>query len=224
MRITDWTVNERPREKLLRRGAEFLSDIELLAIFIHSGVAGNNALVLAQRLLDQFGSVYGVLSASESELRAQLGIGKAKYALFKAAVELSTRSLHTQLCANNVFSDVDAVKHYLQLNMSGLQQEVFALMLLNSQHHLISFCKMFYGTINSAAVYPRELVKKAILENAAAVILVHNHPSGIAEPSQADIDITHRITSAMALVDISVLDHFVVGHTNTVSFAQRGLI
>ncbi|WP_100657580.1 RadC family protein [Alteromonas flava] len=224
MRITDWSVAERPREKLLVHGADKLSDAELLAIILNTGVAGQTSLGLAEALLHRFGDIAGLFVANDNELRQVSGIGNAKIALLRAARALASRSVQERLVNRTTFNDVTAVSDFLLLEMAHLKQEVFAVLTLNSQHQLLHFRKMFFGSISSAAVYPRELVRQALADNAAAVILAHNHPSGVAEPSQADRDITQRIIAALDLIEVSVLDHFVVGRTSTVSFAQRGLI
>lgn len=223
MKITDWPSSERPREKLLREGAESLADAELLAVFLRTGMRGLTAVDLGRKLINRFGSLGAFLNADKKDVLAELGMGPSKYAQLAAVIELAKRSEGERLKRQDVFTDVDAVKVYIQRQMAGLKQEVFAVLFLDSQHQLLAFRKLFFGTINAAAVYPREIVKQAMADNAAAVILVHNHPSGVAEPSQADISITTQIQKALALVDIRVLDHFVVGAT-TVSFAQRGLI
>ncbi|MBT0586743.1 RadC family protein [Alteromonas oceanisediminis] len=224
MKITDWPKSERPREKLLLTGAESLSDAEILAVFLRTGVQGKSAIDLARDILNQFGDLGQFVSAKKQRMIAQPGIGLAKYAQLVCAMELANRCTEYQLKRQDVFTSVDAAKRYVQQQMRFLTQEVFALLMLDSQHQLIAFRKMFFGTINSAAVYPRELVKQALEDNAAAVILVHNHPSGVAEPSQADIAITEQIRNAMHIIDIRVLDHFVVGGATTVSFAERGLL
>ena len=224
MKITDWPRSERPIEKVLSHGVESLADAELLAVFLRTGVKGLNAVDLGRQLISRFGSVRGFLQADKADILKHSGIGPSKYAQLTAVLELAKRSLEESLKCKDVFTDVNAVRAYIQQQMSGLKREVFALLLLDSQHQLIAFRKLFFGTINSAAVYPREIVKQALSDNAAAVILVHNHPSGIAEPSQADVCITVQIQQALSTIDIRVLDHFVVAGTTTVSFAQRGLI
>jgi len=224
MKITQWPQEERPREKLLTYGPQTLSDAELIAIIIHTGVKGINAVQLARQALSKFGSVRALINATQSQINDTQGFGNAKYATLVASVELSKRSLAETMQRATSFTQADATSQYLIAQLRDKPHEVFAMLLLDSQHQLIAFREMFKGTINSAAVYPRELVKQAIADNAAAVILAHNHPSGIAEPSQADIQITERIKQAMHLIDVRVLDHFVVGDGVAVSFAQRGLL
>lgn len=218
------TVQEQPREKLLKTGAGQLSDRELLAVFLGSGLPGRPVLQLAQNLLTHFGTLAGVLTAPASEFCAVPGLGQVRYCQLQAAREIICRACEKPLAERMVLNDVAEVSRFLQIKMLGLEQEVFALLLLDSQHQLIVYRPMFSGTINSAAVYPRELVKQALKDNAAAVILVHNHPSGVAEPSQADVALTKEVVAAMALVDISVLDHFIVGAGYVVSLSQRGLM
>jgi DNA repair protein RadC len=224
MKITNWPQNERPREKLLHFGAETLSDAELLGIVLHTGVKGKNAVELAREALASYGSVRSLMSASKSQLTSTLGFGNAKYATLTACFELTRRSLAENLLKPYCFNQADAASNYLLAQMRDKPYEVFSMLLLDSQHQLIAFRKMYKGTINTAAVYPRELVKQVLEDNAAAVILAHNHPSGVAEPSQADIQITERIKRAMELIDVKVLDHFVIGDGTAVSFAQRGLL
>jgi DNA repair protein RadC len=224
MKITNWPMEERPREKLMAFGAHTLSDAELLAIIIHTGVKGVSAVELAREALNKFGSIRAVLVAQQSQIEKTKGFGKAKYAVLAACSELHKRSFAQSLKRDIAFTQADKTSDYLISQLRDKSSEVFCMLMLDSQHQLIAFREMFKGTINAAAVYPRELVKQAIEDNAAAVILAHNHPSGIAEPSQADIQITERIKHAMQLVDVRVLDHFIVGDCTAVSFAQRGLL
>jgi DNA repair protein RadC len=224
MKIHQWPQQERPREKLLHFGAATLSDAELLAILINSGTKGRSALELASDVITHFGSLQGMFFASQKQIVNQPGLGNAKYALLHACFELFKRSMAQRISKESSFTHADHASDYLRAQLAQNKREVFAMLLLDSQHQLIAYREMFKGTINSAAVYPRELVKQAMEDNAAAVILAHNHPSGIAEPSQADIQITQRIKQALALIDVVVLDHFVIGHSNAVSFAQRGLL
>lgn len=224
MKIQDWPQQERPREKLLQFGASTLSDAELLAILINTGIKGRSALELAGDAISHFGSLQGIFFASQNQVIKQAGLGNAKYALLHACFELFKRSMAQRITREASFTQAEHASDYLRAQLAQNKREVFAMLLLDSQHQLIAYREMFKGTINSAAVYPRELVKQAMEDNAAAVILAHNHPSGIAEPSQADIQITQRIKQAFALIDVVVLDHFVIGHSNAVSFAQRGLL
>lgn len=224
MKITDWPINERPREKLLKLGSETLSDAELLAIFLRTGIQGCSAVDLARNLLSTFGSLRGLLSATQTEFCQVKGIGQAKFVQLQASIEMSKRYLAEKMDKVDALNSVEQTQTFLLSKLRDHKQEVFAMLMLDSQHRLIKYRPMFFGTIDSASVYPRVLVKQALDDNAAAVILAHNHPSGVAEPSQADQHITRRIVDAMALVDIRVLDHFVIGDGVAVSFAQRGLI
>lgn len=222
MAINDWPIAERPREKLLQHGANALSDAELLAIFLRTGCAGKSAVDIARDLLSEFGGLRPILEADESTFCQARGLGKAKYAQLQAVLEMTSRHLAETLDRQDIFHSPQAVKRYLQSKLRHKTQEVFAVLLLNSQHQLIQYKEMFYGTINAACVYPREVVKLALSHNAGAVIFAHNHPSGIAEPSSADRRITQELITALNIIDIPVLDHFVVGDGATVSFAERG--
>ncbi|WP_423185370.1 RadC family protein [Alishewanella sp. d11] len=222
MAITDWPVAERPREKLLEQGATALSDAELLAIFLRTGIAGIDAVSLARQLLQQFGGLKPLLAATQQEFCQARGLGEAKYVQLQAVLELSRRFLQQQLQRTTVFSEPDLVRKYLSHLLSHEQREVFVVLYLDNQHRMICAEPLFQGTIDASPVYPRIVVQRALKHNAAAVILAHNHPSGVAEPSRADRAITERLTQAMALVDIRVLDHFVVGDAEVVSFAERG--
>lgn len=224
MKITDWPKHERPREKLLSQGAVALSDSELLAIFLRTGIKGLSAIDLARSSLTKFGGLRGLLSASERDFCETKGLGQAKFAQLQASLEMSHRFMAETLDKSDAFNSVEQTQAYLIAKLRDQPHEVFAMLLLDSQHRLIKYRPMFYGTIDSASVYPRVLVQQALLDNAAAVILAHNHPSGIAEPSQADKSITKRVIDAFNLMDIKVLDHFVIGDGIAVSFAQRGLL
>ena len=224
MKIHHWPENDRPREKLIQFGAQTLSDTELLAILINSGTKHKSAVELARQAMSEFGGPRGLFLANKKQFLAKQGLGVAKFALVQAGKELFKRSMVEEVKETASFTCADSASDYLRAQLSENQREVFAMLMLDSQHQLIAYREMFKGTINSAAVYPRELVKQAIADNAAAVILAHNHPSGVAEPSKADIQITQRIKQAFALIDVSVLDHFVIGHANSVSLAQRGLL
>ena len=213
MTITDWPADERPREKLLSRGADALSDAELLAIFLRTGVSGVTAVDLARELL----------AASETEFCKQHGLGRAKYAQLQAVLEMARRHLMESLQRGDALCSPQQTRHYLCAQLQGYPHEVFACLCLDNRNRVIAFDKMFYGTIDGASVYPREVVKQALKKNAAAVIFAHNHPSGVAEPSAADEQITQKLKQALALVDIRVLDHLIVGDS-VVSFAERGLI
>jgi len=223
MAITDWPAQERPREKLLLKGANALSDAELLAIFLRTGISGLTAVDLARQLLDDFGGLRPMFDASQQSFCASHGLGPAKYAQLQAVLEMAKRHLFEKLRRGDALSSVSQTREYLQSQMQAYSQEVFACLFLDNRNRVISFEKMFYGTIDSASVYPREVVRLALKNNAAAVIFAHNHPSGVAEPSRADEQITKRLKDALALVDIRVLDHFVIGD-EVVSFAERGLL
>lgn len=222
MSIRNWPAAERPREKLLLQGASALSDAELLAIFLRTGIAGIDAVSLARQLLKQFGSLKGLLSANQKQFCTGKGLGEAKYVQLQAVLELSKRYLEQEIQRDTVFTDPAAVKRYLQHTISNKLREEFLLLYLDSQHRLIKTESLFSGTIDASPVYPRIVVQHALAHNAAAVILAHNHPSGVAEPSRADRSITERLVQALMLVDIKVLDHFVVGDTDVISFAERG--
>ena len=224
MKITDWPKHERPREKLLSQGAGSLSDSELLAIFLRTGTKGFSAIDLARHLLTKFGSLRRLFNATEGDFCQAKGLGQAKFVQLQASLEMSQRYLAERIDKFDVFNSVEQTQTYLISKLRDQPHEVFAMLLLDSQHRLIKYRPMFYGTIDSASVYPRVLVQQALQDNAAAIILAHNHPSGVAEPSQADKQITQRIIKAFNLLDIKVLDHFVIGDGEAVSFAQRGLI
>lgn len=223
MAISSWPASERPREKLINKGAGALSDAELLALFLRTGVQGVSAVDLARVLLEEFGSLRLLLEASEPELCKHRGLGTAKYALLQAILEMSRRYLYEDIQRGDVLSNPEQTRRYLIAQLQACTQEIFACLFLDNRHRIIAFEKMFYGTIDGASVYPREVVKLALKKNSAAVIFAHNHPSGIAEPSKADQAITWRLKEALALVDIRVLDHIVIGD-KAVSFAERGLL
>lgn len=222
MKITEWPMAERPREKLLACGAQALSDAELLAIFLRTGIPGVSAVDLARQLLTAFGSLRAILEADFQGFTAHAGLGLAKYAQLQAVLEMSRRHLAEQLQRGDSINSPEKTQQFLLSRLRSCQQEVFACLYLDSQHRLIRYQAHFFGSIDSASVYPRELVKAALEHNAAALILAHNHPSGVAEPSQSDRQITERICNAMSLIDVRVLDHMVVGDGEVVSFAERG--
>jgi DNA repair protein RadC len=224
MSITDWPLAERPREKLLSHGPKALSDAELLAIFLRIGCAGKSAVDLARELLTQYGGLRALLEASQADFCRGLGLGNAKYAQLQAVLEMARRHLSASLQAGNVLSSPVLVRQYLSAQLRHQAREVFAIIFLDNQHRLLAYDELFYGTIDGASVYPREVVKQALARNAAAVILAHNHPSGVAEPSQADRRITERLKAALELVEIRVLDHMIVGDSEVISFAERGLL
>lgn len=223
MAITDWPLDERPREKLLARGAPALSDAELLAIFLRVGVRGKTAVDLARELLHGFGSLRQLFDADAQNFCAVQGMGEAKYVQLQAVLEMSRRYLAEKVRRGDPLADPDAVRHYLTAKLRDYRSEVFACLFLDNRHRLIQYEEMFYGTVDGASVYPREVVRRALHHNAAAVIFAHNHPSGVAEPSDADERITQRLREALRLIDVRVLDHFVVGD-QVVSFAERGLL
>lgn len=224
MAITDWPAAERPREKLIELGAEALSDAELLAIFLRVGVTGKSAVDLARDLLTQFASLNGIFAATEHELIQVHGIGTSKYVQLQAIFEMSRRALNEQLQQRDVFKSPQQVRDYLVLKLGSLTKEVFLVLFLDTQNHLVATEEMFAGTLTQTSVYPREVVKRALHHNAASVILAHNHPSGIAQQSQADELLTKQLKQALALVDVRVLDHFIVAGNNTLSFSERGLL
>jgi len=222
MAIVDWPSSERPREKLLERGASSLSDAELLAIFLRTGCAGKSAVDLARELITEFGGLRGLLSASQQQFCGANGLGPAKYAQLQAVMEIAKRYLAEVLQRGDALTDPSQVRNFLKAQLRHQVSEVFSVLYLDSQHQLISYEPLFQGTIDSAAVYCREVVRKCLENNAAAVIFAHNHPSGVAEPSLSDRQLTERLVSALNLVDIRVLDHMVVGDKHVVSFAERG--
>ena len=222
MAIRDWPEAERPREKLLQKGAASLSDAELLAIFLRIGVKGKTALDLARQMLKDFGGLRALLSASQEELCATPGMGPAKYAHLQAGLEMARRHLGEALERGKPLTDPAATRKYLQAKLRDMPHEVFACLYLDNRHRVIRFEELFRGTIDGASVHPREVVRAALSHNGAAVIFAHNHPSGVAEPSDADRRLTVRLKDALALVDIRVLDHFVVGDGEVASFAERG--
>ncbi|MDO8314052.1 MAG: DNA repair protein RadC [Rugosibacter sp.] len=226
MAIRDWPVAERPRERLLAKGASALSDAELLAIFLRVGIRGKSAVDLARDLLAQFNGELAELAAASTASLAKLpGIGPAKAAQLSAALELARRSLINPLKARDALTSPQAVRDWLRLSLGGLQHEVFVALWLDAQNRLISTEELFRGTLTQTSVYPREVVKRALANNAGAVILAHNHPSGVTEPSSADIALTSTLKQALALIEVKVLDHFVVASgTTPLSFAEHGLI
>ena len=224
MAITDWPASERPREKLIEQGAAALSDAELLAIFLRVGVVGKSAVDLARDLLNQFGSLNGIFAASEHELSQVHGIGSSKYVQLQAIFEMSRRALNEQLQSRDVFQSPQQVRDYLVLRLGGLSREVFMVLFLDAQNRLNATEEMFSGTLTQTSVYPREVVKRAMHHNAASVIFAHNHPSGVAQQSRADELLTQQLKQALNLVDVRVLDHFIVAGNQTLSFAERGLL
>ncbi len=222
--IKDIPPDARPREKLLAQGPAALADAELVALLLRTGLKGVSVLQLAQSLLDEFGGLAGLLHAGPADLKRVRGLGPAKRAEMAAVVELARRSLRQRLADRPAFESPEGVRDYLRLHLGAREHEVFAVLFLDAQHRLLQFDEMFRGTLTQTSVYPREVVRRALALNAAAVILAHNHPSGVAEPSCADEFLTQSLKSALQLVDVRVLDHMVVGHSGVVSFAERGLL
>jgi DNA repair protein RadC len=220
----DIPASARPREKLLAAGPTALADAELVALLLRTGLAGTGVLQLAEQLLDAFGGLAGLLRAGPDELKRVKGLGPAKRAEVAAVLELARRSIASELAARPVFDSPGKVKDYLQLQLAGRDHEVFAVLFLDAQSRLVRMEEMFRGTLTQTSVYPREIVKRALELGAASVILAHNHPSGAAEPSRADEFLTQTLKSALALVDVRVLDHLVVAQASVVSFAERGLL
>ena len=224
MSIDAWPRRERPRERLLDGGPVALSDAELLAVLVGTGAAGLTALDLARELLTRFGSLRGLLQAPRAEACKVRGFGPARWARLQAAAEIVRRNLREALDRPDALTSPAATREFLRARLRDLPYELFCCLLLDNRNRVICFDELFRGTIDGASVHPREVVKLALGHNAAAVILAHNHPSGVAEPSQADEIITCRLRDALGLVDIRVLDHIVVGEADCVSFAERGLL
>lgn len=224
MAIRDWPELERPREKLLQKGASSLSDAELLAIFLRTGCAGNSAVDVARDLLTQFGNLRNLLSADQASFCSGRGLGNAKFVQLQAVMEMAKRHMEQTLTRDQVFTSSQSVKEYLTVQLRHFSHEVFSVLYLDSQHRLIAFENLFNGTIDGAAVYSREVVRKCLSHNAAAVIFAHNHPSGVAEPSPADKQLTQRLVDALSLMEIRVLDHIIIGDGDTASFSELGLI
>ena len=224
MAITDWPADERPREKLMQKGVQYLSDAELLAIFLRVGVTGKTAVDLARDLLTQFGSLSNIFNASVIEINAVHGMGDSKYCQLQAIFEMSRRALAEQIKHQDALSSPEKVSDYLRLKLIRQEREVFVVLFLDAQNRVQAQETLFEGTLTQTSVYPREVVKRALHHNAASVIFAHNHPSGIAEQSRADELITQALKKALDLVDIRVLDHFIVAGHQAMSFAERGLL
>ncbi len=224
MGIADWPLQERPRERLLAQGAGSLSDAELVAVCLRSGIRGKSAVDLARELIARFGGVAGLLAANLPDLVQVDGLGTAKAAQLAAVIELARRSLREELKAGSVLTSPGAVRDYLRLALGARGHEVFLVLFLDAQHRVLSSAELFRGTLTQTSVYPREVVKAALAANAAAVIFAHNHPSGVAQPSQADELLTRQLKEALAQVEVKVLDHFIVAGNQTLSFAERGLL
>jgi DNA repair protein RadC len=224
MAITDWPAADRPRERLLATGAESLSDAELVAIFLRTGMKGKSAVDLAREALARFGSLSALFAADGTEVCAVPGLGAAKYVQLQAVLEIARRSLREQLARGTVLGSPQAVRDYLRLKLQDRPYEVFVGMFLDAQNRVLAVEELFRGTLTQTSVYPREVVKRALHYNAAALIFAHNHPSGVAEPSRADEALTQALKQSLALIDVKVLDHFIVGGSVAMSFAERGLI
>jgi len=222
MPITDWPASDRPREKLLQRGPQALTDAELLAIFLRTGVTGESAVDVSRRLLADYGGLGPLLAADRRSFCQAKGLGEAKYVQLQAVLEMARRHLAERLDRGDALTDPGAAKQYLHAHLANRPHEVFAALFLDTRHRVLAYEELFRGTIDGASVHPREVVKAALKHNAAAAILAHNHPSGIAEPSRNDRDITDRLRDALSLVDVRVLDHLVIGSGVTASFAERG--
>jgi DNA repair protein RadC len=223
MDIRDLPAQARPREKLLERGPQALSDVELLAILLRTGMAGKNVFALAEELLAPAG-VAGLLHASRQQLQAFKGLGPAKQAELMAVAELARRSIAQQLREREAFHSPSAVKQYLQLHLAHKTHEVFAVLFLDSQNRMQALEELFRGTLTQTSVYPREVVLRALHHASSAVVLAHNHPSGSVQPSRADEALTQNLKASLALVDVRVLDHIIVGHGQTLSMAEEGLL
>jgi DNA repair protein RadC len=222
MSITDWPLQQRPRERLIKEGPQALSDAELLAIFLRVGVAGKSAVELARDMIVHFGSLSRLFGVSLADFGRVKGLGPAKFAQLQAVFELARRALGEELQAGVLLNAPKAVKDYLQLMLGHKDHEAFLVLFLDAQNRLLAAEEMFRGTLTRASVYPREVVKAALAHNAASVILAHNHPSGMAEPSNADDALTQALQCALTLVDVRVLDHFVVAGSRIYSFAEHG--
>ncbi|MFZ6754476.1 RadC family protein [Undibacterium sp. Dicai25W] len=224
MAINEWPEDQRPRERLIKLGSTALSDAELLAVFLRTGVSGKSAVDLGREMISHFGSLSKLFSANIKDFSAIHGLGNAKFAQLHAVLELAKRAINEELRVNTSLSSPQAVKSYLQLLIGNKSYESFAVLFLDIKNRLIVSEELFRGTLNHASVYPREVVKTALFHNAAAIILAHNHPSGSCEPSRADIDLTKNLQQALRLVDIKVLDHFIVANPHVYSFAEHGLM
>lgn len=224
MSIRNWPASERPRERLLELGAASLSDAELLAIFLRTGVAGKSAVDLARHLLHQFGGLRPLLDADLAIFSAQAGLGPAKFAQLQAVMEMARRHMAESLQRDSALESPAQVRRYLKALLRHEPHEVFGCLFLDNKHRVMTFEILFHGTINAAHVHPRQVVKRAMAHNAASLILCHNHPSGITDPSSADIELTKRLKEALALVDVQVLDHVIIGDGEPLSMVERGLM
>jgi DNA repair protein RadC len=224
LKINEWPAEERPRERLIQNGGKGLSDAEILAVLLGRGLAGTSAVELARKLMHKFGGIRGTLNAAPASLVEVKGIGMAKIGTLLAARECAQRYLRERLRPGVTIGSPADSRDYLLATLRDRPHEVFCCLFMDNRHRVLAFDELFRGTIDAAAVYPREIVKQALARNAAAVILAHNHPSGVAEPSQSDQLITRRIRDALDLVDVRLLDHFVIGDNNCVSLASRGML
>jgi len=224
MSIKDWPEGERPREKLLEKGASSLSDAELLAIFLRTGVSGKSAVDLARHLLVEFGNLRALFEANQAAFSAHLGLGPAKFAQLQAVLEMAKRHLAQQLVRDSVLENPQCVRDYLKAQLRHEPNEVFACLFLDSKHRVLAFEPLFVGTVNAASVHPRQVIRRALAHNAAALILAHNHPSGITAPSEADRLLTRRLKELLGWLDVRLLDHFIVGEGEPLSLAERGWV
>ena len=224
MTITQWPKNERPREKLLEKGASALTDAELLAIFLRTGVAGKSAVDLARDLLAEFDGLPGLLGADKRRFCQVKGLGQAKFALLQAVLEMNRRYLTDRMRCSDVVHDPEAARTFLKSQLYHRPNEIFACLFLDNRHRVLKYEELFVGTLNSASVYPREVARRALEVNAAATIFAHNHPSGVAEPSQADLQITRELKKSLGLFEIKLLDHFIIGDGGGFSMEEHGLL
>jgi DNA repair protein RadC len=222
--LFSWPESERPREKLLSKGATSLSDSELLAIFLRTGTRGKNVIELSREIIQHFDSLKNLFAASEKEFCQIKGLGRAKYVQLQACLEMSQRHIEEQITRQDAMQNPSQVKQYVQSRLMAKPNEVFAVMFLDNQHHVLAFEELFFGTINASSVHPRVVLQRCLAHNAAAVIVTHNHPSGVAEPSLSDIDITKTLKTALNLIDVRLLDHLVVAAHQVTSLAERGQI
>lgn len=222
--IKNWPSAQRPREKLLANGAQHLSDAELLAVFLRTGIPGKSAVALANELLTRFGDLSAIVGASKTEFCKAKGLGLAKWANLAATSEITRRTLQNSLSKRSTLTSPQAVKDYLQLWFAGKPYEAFVTLFLDAQHQLIEARELFKGTVNQTAVYPREIIRQALELNACSLVISHNHPSGVAEPSAADRLLTDSIKAAAAIVDIRLIDHVIVAGNISLSFTEKGLL
>ena len=222
--LTRWPADDRPREKLLKRGPNALTDSELLAIFLRTGVQGKNVVELARDMLAHFGGLKNLFAADYASFTAFKGLGQAKFVQLQACLEMSQRYLAEQLTTGDAINNPNEVKSYIQSRLVGRKNEVFAVLFLNNQHQILSFEELFFGTVNASSVHPRVVVQRALAINAAAIIVSHNHPSGVAEASHSDIDITRSLKAAMNLIDVRLLDHLIIAGHQVTSMAEQGLV